>query len=126
MNPQQFAEWLNMQFKGGKGQINGLPTPIQMKWWNRVVDGMFPHYYGVIPQAIRDAFPNETQHQWQYRVNIHESMTEDQLWQAISDVKRLIMSDKFAIESEQGIRSFINQKTFGHQKNQNFERFIFV
>lgn len=125
MNPQQFAEWLNMQFKGGQGQISGLPTPIQMKWWNRVVDGMFPHYYGLIPQAIRDAFPNETAHQWQYRVNIHESMTEDQLWQAISDVKRLIMSDKFAIESESGIRTFINEKIFGHQRNQDFETFIF-
>lgn len=125
MNPQQFQEWLNMQFRGGTGQITGLPTPIQSKWWHRVVDGMFPHYYGVIPQAIRDAFPNETIHQWEYRVKIHESMTEDQLWQAIADVKRLIMSDKFAIEAEQGINAIINTKAFGSSKNQNFERFLF-
>jgi hypothetical protein len=125
MDVVQFLNWLNLQFKSGQGSIRSLPRPIESKYWAQVVHDIAPHYYGFIPDAIKKAFPNETAHQWDYRVNIHESMTKDQLWQAIGDVKRLIMSDKFGIKSDIGIKEITDARTFGRYMNQNFERFIF-
>ena len=125
MNVDQFVDWLNLQFKSGEGKVTSLTRPIVSKYWAKVVYDIRPHYYGFLPDAIRKAFPNETSHQYEYRCNIHESMTRDQLWQAISDVKRLIMSDKFAIEVDTGLKEIISMNKFGHMGNQNFESFVF-
>jgi len=125
MNVDQFVDWLNLQFKSGEGKVTSLSRPIASKYWAKVVYDISPHYYGFLPDAIRKAFPNETSHQYEYRCNIHESMTRDQLWQAISDVKRLIMSDKFAIEVDTGLKEIISLNKFGHMGNQNFESFVF-
>lgn len=125
MNVDQFIDWLNLQFKSGKGKVTSLSRPIASKYWAKVVYDISPHYYGFLPDAIKKAFPNETSHQYEYRCNIHESMTRDQLWQAISDVKRLIMSDKFAIEVDTGLKEIISMQSFGQMEDQNFESFVF-
>ncbi len=129
MNIQEFLDWLKVRTEQENGTMGAnvllLPKPVQAPYWAKVIADMRPHYYGEMPPAIFDAFPNETPQQHIYRLKIHESTTKELLWQAMSDVKRLVMSDKFAIESGAGLKPLIDSAIFGQSQKMSFEAFIF-
>lgn len=125
MDIQEFTLWLTGATLSTSGDVGLLDTPVQAPYWEEVINGMRPHYYGKIPPAIFEAFPNETAHQHKYRLDIHQSTTKELLWQAMSDVKRLVMSDKFAIESGVRLKPLINSSIFGQSQRMSFEAFIF-
>lgn len=125
MNIQEFNLWLVGRIGETSGDVTQLGAPVQAPYWEEVIEGMRPHYYGQMPPAILEAFPNETSHQHEYRLNIHQSATKELLWQAMSDVKRLVMSDKFAIESGAELKPLIDSSIFGQSQRMSFEAFIF-
>lgn len=67
--------------------------------WERVTGDIEPHYYGDMPTAIKDAFPNEPENVFNYRKKNFRSKTKSHLWQAITDVNRLISGSRFRIET---------------------------
>lgn len=93
-----------------KKLLNARP-PMAEKW-AEVSKAITPHLKGVMPNAIAQAFPNETKEQLQYRKNVHRSETTDMLWQAIDDVKATAMGDRFRIEYSERMAAIIDNKTF--------------
>lgn len=87
------------------------PPPMASKW-AEVSNAITPHLKGEMPNAITQAFPNETKEQLQYRKNVHRSETTDMLWQAIDDVKATAMGDRFRIEYSDRMAAIIGDKTF--------------
>lgn len=65
--------------------------------WKRVKKDIEPHFFGEMPEAVKEAFPNEKPSQQAYRKRIHTSPTKDKLWKAITDVNRIIMSANFVL-----------------------------
>jgi len=125
MDIQDFLLWLEQQTGEPGANVALLGEPVQAPYWAEVVKDMRPSYYGEMPPAIVEAFPNETPHQHKYRLDIFRSATKELLWQAIRDVKRLVMSDKFAIESGAGLKPLIHSNFYGCTKKVDFEKYIF-
>ncbi len=125
MDIQNLLLWLEQQTKEASANVALLGEPVQAPYWAKVVKDMRPSYYGEMPPAIVEAFPNETPHQHKYRLDIFRSATKELLWQAIRDVKRLVMSDKFAIESGAGLKPLIHGNFYGVTRRVDFEKYIF-
>lgn len=125
MDIQDFLLWLEQQTSEASANVALLGEPVQAPYWAEVVKDMRPSYYGEMPPAIVEAFPNETPHQHKYRLDIFRSATKELLWQAIRDVKRLVMSDKFAIESGAGLKPLIHGNFYGCTRKVDFEKYIF-
>jgi hypothetical protein len=125
MDIQDFLLWLERKTGEQSANVSLLEEPVQAPYWAEVVKDMRPSYYGEMPPAIVEAFPNETPHQHKYRLDIFRSATKELLWQAISDVKRLVMSDKFAIESGAGLKPLIHSNFYGITRRVDFEKYIF-
>jgi hypothetical protein len=125
MNEQDFALWLR-EFTGREeANVANLDYPVEFKFWNEVYEGIFPHFYGFMPSAIREAFPNESYEQLEYRLRIHRSMTKSELWQAIFDVKRILMGDKFTIETGIELNEYLSSAKFGSDKKQlRFDKYM--
>lgn len=67
------------------------------KIWNKVKKDISAHYFGAMPEAIKEAFPNETPKQQLYRERVFSSATKGLLHKAISDTNRVVMSPQFTI-----------------------------
>jgi hypothetical protein len=125
MNEQEFAIWLKHFTGRENANVANLDYPVEYKYWNEVYEGIFPHFYGFMPSAIREAFPNESYDQLEYRLRIHRSMTKSELWQAIFDVKRILMGDKFTIKTGLELNGFLSMTKFGSDKKQlPFEKYM--
>lgn len=125
MNEQEFLEWVKQMTGREKADLTVFDYPVEYKYWKEVYEGIFPHFYGFMPKAIREAFPNESYDQLEYRIRIHKSMTKSELWQAIFDVKRILMGDKFTIERGVELNDFLTNTTFGSDKKKlSFEKYM--
>ena len=120
MTPQEFKEALK---KRGSYDPQTLPHPPQSKFWGRVFRAMYPHWVGVMPTSIIKAFPNESLEQTQYHSDIHTSKTKPQLWQAIRDVKRVMMGDGMSIEGDVVLMDTLNRLRFGEAKT-SFDKYM--
>lgn len=65
--------------------------------WKKQVHNMKPHYEGFMSDAIRNAFPRENESQRAYRHRIYASPTKASLNQAILDVNRCVMGERFTL-----------------------------
>lgn len=125
MNEQEFVIWLRQVTGQETGDLSALGYPVEFKYWQEVYKGIFPHYYGFMPSAIREAFPNESHEQLHYRLRIHRSMTKSELWKSIFDVKRILMGDKFTIQTGADLTEFLSVRKFGSDKKMlSFEDYM--
>lgn len=113
MTPQEFKTELD---KMGVYDPRSFPSPLPSKFWERVYNSMYPHWVGAMPTSILKAFPNESKEQTQYRSDIHTSKTKPQLWQAIRDVKRVMMGDGMGIEGDSVLMDRLNSLRFGEDR----------
>lgn len=113
MTPQEFKTYLD---KKGVYDPRQFPYPLPSKFWGRVYNSMYPHWVGTMPTSIVKAFPNESREQTQYRSDIHTSKTKPQLWQAIRDVKRVMMGDGMSIEGGSVLMDRLTALKFGEDK----------
>lgn len=127
MDYLEFEGWLAQYKDNYRGSYSGgwLPPMVDREYWAKVYNDIYPHFYGFMPKAIRDAFPNEAKKQLKYRLRIHKSMTKAELWQAIFDVKRVMMGDKFTIETGDLLGEWLSSRKFGTSKmRMSFEGYL--
>ena len=94
MNLEDFKA-LNEIYRFGSNQKYKRPSPYAE--WEEAHERIEPHLQGEMPKAIREAFPNESLRQFEYRKKNHRSQTQSKLNQAIANVKRIVMMGGFSI-----------------------------
>lgn len=120
MNIAQFADYV-IQHKIilgggysasiGNGGLSAFSPEIALlrSEWLAVKAGIAPHFYGLMPSAVNEAFPNEDAAQLKYRRRIHTSPTKDKLWKAITDVNRIIMSVNFVMNYGDNLAKWLTE-----------------
>ena len=120
MNIAQFADYVNQHkitlsgghsVSMGSGGLGAFSPEIALlrSEWLAVKAGIAPHFYGLMPSAVNEAFPNEDAAQLAYRRRIHTSPTKDKLWKAITDVNRIIMSVNFVTNYGDNLAKWLAQ-----------------
>ena len=120
MNIAQFADYVNQHkiilsgghsVSMGSGGLGAFSPEIALlrSEWLAVKAGIAPHFYGLMPSAVNEAFPNEDAAQLAYRRRIHTSPTKDKLWKAITDVNRVIMSVNFVTNYGDNLAKWLAQ-----------------
>lgn len=120
MNIAQFADYVNQHkiilsgghsVSMGSGGLSAFSPEIALlrSEWLAVKAGIAPHFYGLMPLAVNEAFPNEDAAQLAYRRRIHTSPTKDKLWKAITDVNRIIMSVNFVTNYGDNLAKWLAQ-----------------
>lgn len=120
MNIAQFADYVNQHkitlsgghsVSMGSGGLSAFSPEIALlrSEWLAVKAGIAPHFYGLMPSAVNEAFPNEDAAQLAYRRRIHTSPTKDKLWKAITDVNRVIMSVNFVTNYGDNLAKWLAQ-----------------
>jgi len=120
MNIAQFADYVNQHkiilsgghsVSMGSGGLSAFSPEIALlrSEWLAVKAGIAPHFYGLMPLAVNEAFPNEDAAQLAYRRRIHTSPTKDKLWKAITDVNRVIMSVNFVTNYGDNLAKWLAQ-----------------
>lgn len=120
MNIAQFADYVNQHkitlsgghsVSMGSGGLGAFSPEIALlrSEWLAVKAGIAPHFYGLMPSAVNEAFPNEDAAQLAYRRRIHTSPTKDKLWKAITDVNRIIMSVNFVTNYGDNLAEWLAQ-----------------
>lgn len=120
MNIAQFADYINQHkitlsgghsVSMGSGGLGAFSPEIALlrSEWLAVKAGIAPHFYGLMPSAVNEAFPNEDAAQLAYRRRIHTSPTKDKLWKAITDVNRIIMSVNFVTNYGDNLAKWLAQ-----------------
>jgi hypothetical protein len=93
MNPQEFVDF----WKGtGGGQFSPPANPFKNEW-HKIKNEIEPHFYGTVPPALEEAFPNEDREILAYRKKTYKPKTESPLVKAINDLSRLITGSKYSV-----------------------------
>ena len=104
MSPEEFLEWVVSRY----GSFESIPThPFKSKW-KKITDEIAPHYFGRVPKALEETFPNEDEEVFNYRIKTYQPKTEACITDAINKLSRLLQDSKFHIRYD----------------NENMERFI--
>lgn len=78
-------------------------------YWHEVYAGIRPHIEGDLPRAIRDAFPNESDEEFAYRIRTFQSPTKAPLTKAIADTNRVVMSPQFTMQYGENLNRWLTE-----------------
>lgn len=93
MTAEQFIDFVKNEFGGA---LNVPSNPFKSTWI-KISNDIRPHYYGEIPPALLEAFPNEDSQILEYRIRNYNPVTEACIVDAVDDLHRLLATSKFSI-----------------------------
>jgi hypothetical protein len=93
MNPEQFTQFLDSIGK----TLNAIPANPFRGEWARIKNAMAPHYYGDVPDILKESFPNEDPQILEYRKKIYSAKTESPVVKAMTDLHRLLSTSKHSV-----------------------------
>ena len=117
MNQEQF-----LQFLGDIGRTEtSLPTNPFKYEWAKIKAAMSPHYYGDVPDILKESFPNEDPIILDYRKKIYSAKTESPVVKAMTDLSRLLSNSKHSVYFDnEDMKSWYEDTTLGDYDYFNF------
>ena len=91
-------EFLQMTKGNDSNKIGVMPDHPMKKKWQEICEEIKPHYYGEVPKALGESFPNEDPTILKYRLKIFQPVTQPIMLQAMDDIYRMLSNSKFSID----------------------------
>lgn len=110
MNVQEFFDFLSEL----NYTVLNPPTHPFKNEWRKIYDSIQPHFYGDVPPALEEAFPNEEPAILNYRKKTYQAKTESPLVKAITELHRLLSNAKHSVKFDsKRMEEWIKGKKFG-------------
>ena len=110
MNVQEFFDFLSEL----NYTVLNPPTHPFKNEWSKIYNSIQPHFYGDVPPALEEAFPNEEPAILNYRKKTYQAKTESPLVKAITELHRLLSGAKHSVKFDsKRMEEWVKSKKFG-------------